>query len=351
MKPKIFISYSREDSGAAAGRLYDHLQRRVGAKRLFKDVDTMEIGVDFADQIKSAIDQSNILILVIGRNFITEQGTTKNNRLFNENNFVRLELEYALAKGKPIVPVLVNGATMPTVADLPESLHPILILHGAFLRNERWRGDFEDLYKSLKDKWTRKIDYSRLAAIIVAALIPILIFGGIELYSNWSEYIYPRTMTDPDGQVYKTVRLVGKTWMAENLNYKIDGSWCYNDSLKYCKDFGRLYKWKVAKKACEACGKGWRLPIHEEAEALLEVGYYSLINKGSSGFDALLGGYRSADGSFRKLNVSGSYWLNGTDLGAPYGFGFFGKMSDNPSMPWVGSDQGQQGFSVRCLRD
>ncbi len=145
MTSKIFISYRRTDTGAAAGRLYDFLEAKFGEQALFKDVDNIPYGRDFREEIRNAIDASVVVLVVIGRYFLTEE-----KRLFNENDYVRYEISYALQQGKIVIPVIVNDAVMPSPNQLPEEIIKLSTIHGPELRNNKWRRDCEDFYEQLK---------------------------------------------------------------------------------------------------------------------------------------------------------------------------------------------------------
>ena len=121
------------------------------------------------------------------------------------------------------------------------------------------------------------------------------------------------TFTDPrDFKVYRTVEMNGLTWMAQNLDYQAgEGWWHYADNKSIGKIFGRLYTLETAKKACPP---GWRLPTDEEVKALIDLfggekkAYAALIEGGSAGFDALLGGSCDCNGVFDGLGYFGEYW-------------------------------------------
>jgi TIR domain len=113
----IFISYRRQDTSDVAGRLYDRLADRFGEARVFMDVDTIELGVDFAEVITSAVGTCEVLLAVIGPNWVTATGKD-GRRLEDPDDIVRLEVEAALAREVRVIPVLVGGAVMPQRGEL-----------------------------------------------------------------------------------------------------------------------------------------------------------------------------------------------------------------------------------------
>jgi serine/threonine protein kinase len=119
--PKVFISYRRDDSAGMAGRLYDRLQTRFGAENVFMDIDTIPLGVDFREHLESGVRKCDVVVVILGRNWAarTPEG---GRRLDDPKDFVRIEIEAALARGIPVIPVLVDQMRMPAESELPPGL-------------------------------------------------------------------------------------------------------------------------------------------------------------------------------------------------------------------------------------
>jgi hypothetical protein len=118
----VFISYRRADSADIAGRIYDRLVERFGEAPVFKDVDSIQPGVAFADYIVESIGQSAVQLVIIGQRWLTISSGWNRRRLDDPGDYVRLEIETALRAGVPVIPVLVMGATLPPGRRLPGSL-------------------------------------------------------------------------------------------------------------------------------------------------------------------------------------------------------------------------------------
>jgi YARHG domain/TIR domain len=117
----IMVSYRRVDQDTA-GRIADHLIDKYGEKSVFFDVNSIRTGANFVDRIAKAIAASDIVIAVIGPHWIGKAADGTPARLADPADSVRFEIETALKHNKTILPLLVNGATMPQEAELPESL-------------------------------------------------------------------------------------------------------------------------------------------------------------------------------------------------------------------------------------
>lgn len=129
--PRIFISYRRSDTLAVTGRIYDRLSGRFGADFVFMDFDNIPIGVDFRTHLNESLQDCDVLLVVIGNDWLQDQNAGPLSRLHDPADFVRLELQVALERDIPVVPVLVGNAAMPDVDALPEDLQPLVYRQAA----------------------------------------------------------------------------------------------------------------------------------------------------------------------------------------------------------------------------
>jgi len=146
----VFISYRRQDSPHIAGRIYDELSKHLGKSAVFKDVDNIPLGVDFRDHIREQIRRCAVLIAVIGRNW-NETSASGDRRLNDRGDHLRLEIEAALERSIPIIPVLVDGVTMPSEEELPPSLARLAYRNGIEVRPDPdFHNDAERLLRGIE---------------------------------------------------------------------------------------------------------------------------------------------------------------------------------------------------------
>jgi len=146
----VFLSYRRSDVGGYAGRLLDALVQRLGATHVFQDVSTIAPGQDFSAAIGRALDRSDAMLAVIGPGWLAPSAGQARSRLFEPDDYVRLEIGAALTRDVRVVPVLVGHAQLPTPDDLPPDLQPLLLRQGVVLHDETWHEDVRGLLASLR---------------------------------------------------------------------------------------------------------------------------------------------------------------------------------------------------------
>ncbi len=164
-----------------------------------------------------------------------------------------------------------------------------------------------------------------------------------------------------DGKKYKTVKIGDQTWMAENLNYEMQDSYCYDNNGSNCFKYGRLYTWKAAKKACPS---GWHLPSKAELETLYNSvggqstagtrlksknGWYDSVNGTDTfGFSALPAGYRDSD-EYYDYEGTDAYFWSSTESTSYYAYVMYlNYYRDDAILSYYDKSDG---FSVRCLKD
>ena len=154
---QIFLSYRRSDNGYAVQSLSEKLQQHFGEDSVFLDVDTIPLGVDFRESIGNAVGQCDVLIAIIGDEWIRAVDERGNRRLDDPSDFVRIEIESALKRKIPVIPVLVDKAEMPSKNDLPPSIQSIVFRNATELRAGRdLRQHFEQLIKGLESIFNLK---------------------------------------------------------------------------------------------------------------------------------------------------------------------------------------------------
>ena len=143
----IFLSYRRSDSPGHAGRLRDFLVRTRPHDQVFMDVDSIRPGTDFTQVIHSALESTAVMLVVIGPGWLSANADGSP-RLDSAEDFVRIEVEAALASDVVVIPVLVEQARMPDRMQLPETLRPLATREAFELRDNRWDRDVADLARA-----------------------------------------------------------------------------------------------------------------------------------------------------------------------------------------------------------
>lgn len=132
--PTIFISYRRDDSADVTGRLYDRLTTAFGREHVYKDVDSIPLGVDFREHINALVGTCDVVLAVIGRQWLNVSGGNDSRRLDDETDPVRLEIVAALSRKIPVVPVLVGGSKIPPAEALPDDIKNLAFRNGTSVR-------------------------------------------------------------------------------------------------------------------------------------------------------------------------------------------------------------------------
>jgi beta-lactam-binding protein with PASTA domain len=200
----IFISYRRSDSAGHTGRLFDRLRARFGERRVFIDVCDIDAGSDFARTIERRIGACDVLLAIIGQEWLDSRNAAGGRRLDEAGDFVRLEIAAALRRGLVVIPVLVEQARVPTASELPAAVRELAGRNAFSLRDERWDGDVEHLIQQIRKQipFWRRLGWRlgrltpRIARLAyVAALGALLIIGGRLAWERW----WPASITEvPD---------------------------------------------------------------------------------------------------------------------------------------------------------
>jgi formylglycine-generating enzyme len=176
MAGRIFINYRRDDSIGTAGRLHDRLAQSFGRKNLFMDVDNIPAGVDFVEHLNAQVGACDVLLAIIGTKWLEAKDDSGCRRLDNPNDFVIVEIAAALHRDIRVIPVLVDGAPLPTADEMPEPLKPLVRRNAVEVRNTQFGRDAEGLVEKIRE--TLRAGKARSYWGVVAGIVALLFLAG-----------------------------------------------------------------------------------------------------------------------------------------------------------------------------
>ena len=244
----IFISYRVSDTAGETGRLVDTLKQYFHEEQIFIDIEKIEPGVDFTVAISKSLEACDVLLAIIGPGWQGLNATTNKSRIQNADDWVRIEISTALKRNIRVVPVLVDGGSLPSEDELPEDLKPLVKRQAYEISNKRWKYDTEQLIRFLikigiptkpigppnhqtnKSSWSQNylwVTIVGISLIIISALVsnisePDPINPGPSPYDT-STVVKPNLIqSEPEAIQTNVIETVNGTWYDANGLYYLD---------------------------------------------------------------------------------------------------------------------------------
>ena len=179
MAGKIFVNYRRDDSASQALNVAQYLEREFGGSNVFLDIDRMRAGQKFPKVLEERLSVSKVMLVIIGPAWLTVTNDAGQRRLDDPEDWVRLEIGSALARGIAIIPVLVSGASLPKRADLPDDLKPLVEHHVATVTTNGFRNEMAGLARDI-----RELLGGRRRWPLAAAAAGVVVAAGLAMYAG-----------------------------------------------------------------------------------------------------------------------------------------------------------------------
>jgi hypothetical protein len=145
--PNIVISYRRDDSKWTADLIFNRLESHYGKGNVFMDIDSIPFGLDFREHIRETLDRCDIMVALVGPNWIGRDSI--GDHILDETDWVRIEIEAALNKKIPLIPLLIDGSRMPKAEDLPEALKNFVFRQSAAIDRDNFRSQMDKVIASI----------------------------------------------------------------------------------------------------------------------------------------------------------------------------------------------------------
>ncbi len=221
MPNKIFINYRRSDTSAQAQNLHMALSKEFGKRAVFLDVHDIRAGSNWVDTLKKSGSAAKVVLVLMGQEWLTT-GEDGRPRLFNENDWVRREIETAFNYNLVAIPVLFDQARMPSNTDLPQSLQPLTQRNAISIRHDSFSDDVRRLIREIEPHVDSSLKrfYKRYRTILLTLLFAALVIGGYAVFRACSTAPEPCPPFDEDKEI-KTLIISPKN-MARSVIAHVD---------------------------------------------------------------------------------------------------------------------------------
>lgn len=187
--PVVFLNYRRSDAPGVAGRLYDALVEAFGREAVFRDIDAIPPGADFAMHLMEVVDACDVMLVLIGPGWLGAPDDSGGRRLDDPGDWVRAEIAAALAADVRIIPVLTHGASMPAATELPADLAPLARRNAVELTESRWEFDVGRLIDSMAPGFRspargREAVWKWIPVVVAAVLVAIAAALAVRMWPN-----------------------------------------------------------------------------------------------------------------------------------------------------------------------
>ena len=180
---RIFVNYRRDDSAPHALSVASYLENAFGKNSVFIDIDRMRAGQIFPAVLEGTLGQCKVMLAIIGPNWLNSSDeNTGTRRLDSPQHWVRLEIERALARKVPVVPVLVGGAKLPAKSDLPNSSQPLVEHQCATLTTNGFRHEMAGLTHDIGEVVGRRSRGTMPAPIIALTVLSLAVVAYVGAY-------------------------------------------------------------------------------------------------------------------------------------------------------------------------
>ena len=207
----IFINYRRDDSGEHAAKLFSQLRKQFDDQHIFIDVYRIEPGTRFTEEIETALTKCDFFLAVIGMNWLTITDKNGRPRIESASDLVRNEIEFALQNELEIIPILVDGASMPESEKLPNSLRGLTSFQAMTLQSKGLKKEVAQIVGRIdRIRRTRQSKREEIAAALMSIVeqkAQVLEFGDIRIRLS-DEYLLGNLLTLPNDIAEKARELI-----------------------------------------------------------------------------------------------------------------------------------------------